>query len=159
MFCAPNPEESENPHKNWKLSTNNPSLRLYVRREIDHKNPQTQTRPSTSPLNPRHSSTYTALIQELVRNAHVSVTPGLLSQLVKALGRGKMVGKFFVLTSERTQVQTYFDYLQRDGNVEMYLLPLLFRTTLLSKLCLSRKHRSQKRFAKEMNNTNYTFTF
>ncbi|CAN6925829.1 unnamed protein product [Brassica oleracea] len=54
MFSAPNPEESENPHKNWKLSTNNPSLRLYVRREIDHKNTQTQTRPSTSPLNPRH---------------------------------------------------------------------------------------------------------
>ncbi|KAL0690923.1 hypothetical protein Bca4012_090602 [Brassica carinata] len=93
MFSAPNPEESENPHKNWKLSTNNPSLRLYVRLEIDHKNTQTQTRPSTSPLNPRHRRGSQRQGPELVRNAHVSVTPGLLSQLVKALGRGKMFGK------------------------------------------------------------------
>ncbi|KAJ4897937.1 Pentatricopeptide repeat-containing protein [Raphanus sativus] len=32
-------------------------------------------------------------IQEVVRNAYVSVGPGVLSELVKALGRAKMVGK------------------------------------------------------------------
>ena len=45
-------------------------------------------------------------IQGLVGNVYVSVRPGVLSELVKALGRAKMVSKAFVcvLPSERKEV-------------------------------------------------------